>query len=114
MTALYRDYFPNETRVVDPYRQMAQHIGQPDGEGASFSDLLGQFAAGLADSAEVSMRNVSFNANRNELSAELTIGRFDALDALKDSLAARGLEVDIASAEQQDDGIHARLRMRSG
>ena len=114
VTALYRDYFPNETRVVDPYRQMAQHIGQPDGEGASFSDLLGQFAAGLADSAEVSMRNVSFNANRNELSAELTIGRFDALDALKDSLAARGLEVDIASAEQQDDGIHARLRMRSG
>ncbi len=114
ITALYRDYFPNETRIVDPYRQMAQHIGQPDGEGVSFTHLLGQFAAGLAAGAEVSMRSISFNANRNELSAELTIARFDALDALKDSLAERGLEVDIASAEQRDDGVHARLRMRSG
>jgi general secretion pathway protein L len=114
ITALYRDYFPTERRVVDPYRQMAQHIGQTAGEGASFTQLLGQFAAGLAGGSTVSMRSVSFNANRNELSAELTIARFDLLDALKEALSKRGLQVEIASAEQQDDGIHARLRMRSG
>jgi type II secretion system protein L len=118
ITALYRDYFPAERRVVDPYRQMAQHIGQTAGEGASFTELLGQLAAGLAgglaDGTRVSMRSVAFNANRNELSAELTIARFDQLDALKDALSKRGLEVEIASAEQQDDGIHARLRLRSG
>lgn len=109
---LYREYFPADQRVVDPYRQMAQRIGQSDAEGVSFIDLLGHLGAELGDAGSASMRSVAYNAGRSELSAQLIVAQFDALDALKDALAQRGLEVEIVTAEQQEDGIHARLRLK--
>jgi len=60
------------------------------------------------------VRSFNFQGSRDELSTELILSGFDALDNLKEELAGEGMNVEISSAEQQSDGVHARLRLRSG
>ncbi len=111
---LYRTYFPHDRRVQDPYRQMAAHIGSGGG-GASeitFLSLLGHLAAGLAANPNAQLRSISFNDGRSELGAEVAVTGFDALESLKSAWKREGVSVEITSAEQQDQQVHARIRLR--
>ena len=73
--------------------------------------LMGRLSAHLTPAIKV--RSFNFQGSRDELSTELVLGGFDALDALKDKLAKDGLSVEISSADQQQDGVHARLRLKA-
>jgi general secretion pathway protein L len=112
--ALYRQYFPADQRVVDPYKQMIAHLGGRADDGPSFLALLGSLAAGLAANPSAELHSVTYNEGRAELGAEVAVSGFDALEALKAAWAKAGVSVDIASAEQQGQLVSARIRLRAG
>jgi general secretion pathway protein L len=109
---LYRSYFPKDQRLQpDLYKQMSDHLGG-HGTQSMFLSLLGHLASGLAASPGAQLRSVTFNDGRAELGAEVAVRGFDALEALKTAWAQQGVSVDISSAEQQDQQVHARIRLR--
>ena len=109
---LYRSYFPQDKRVQDPYKQMRAHLGGHGDADSTFLSLLGHLAAGLAANPTAQLRSVTFNDGRAELGAEVAVGAFDALESLKAAWGKEGVAVDISSAEQQDQQVHARIRLR--
>jgi general secretion pathway protein L len=114
VTALYRSYFPNDQRIQDPFKQMSAHMGGRGDADSTFLSLLGDLAAGLAANPGAQLRSVSFNDGRAELGAEVAVSGFDALESLKAAWGREGVTVEISSAEQQDQQVHARIRLRGG
>ncbi len=114
--ALVRDYYPGEPQtaampLTTLRRELAGRIGAADRQGG-FLDMLGVLAQGLQQAGKVELRNLSYQDARSELSVDLQLGDFSALERLRDHLVAQGIGVDISSAEQQDQGVRARLRVR--
>ncbi|MEM7217555.1 MAG: type II secretion system protein GspL [Pseudomonadota bacterium] len=110
--SLYKDIYPAARRVPpNPQRQMTLYMGGTAEETADFIPLLARLSSHM--DAGVKLRSVNYQGTRKELSCELILSGFDALEGLKDKLDGEGLGVDISSADQQADGVHARLRIRS-
>ena len=108
---LYRDIFPGETRINNVRRQMRQKLGQRAADsGTGFTTYLGQLAQGI--DRTVSIWSLTFSGNRDELAADLQLSNYDALEQLKQRLSRLGVDVEITSAEQQDDGVRARVRLQ--
>ena len=74
--------------------------------------LLGHLANGLAANPNAQLRSITFNDGRAELGAEVAVGGFEALETLKAAWAKEGVSVDVSSAEQQDQQVHARVRLK--
>lgn len=112
-TDLYRSIYPNERRVPNAYAQMRAKLRQSDGGQVAFHLLLGQLASGtIQENAEISVRSLTFNDSRGELTSELWLPDYAQIDRLKRELEGRGLSVDISSAEERNDVVRARLRIR--
>ncbi len=111
--ALYKDIYP-ETQRIPPniQRDVQFRMGSSGSAEAEFVPLIALLTAHLNQATKV--RSFNFQGTRDELSTELILTGFDALDELKEKLAGGGLTVEISSADQQSDGVHARLRLRSG
>lgn len=108
--ALYREIFPGETRITNVQRQMRQKLGQAaGGEGAGFTTYLGHLAQGI--DRTVTIWSLTYADNRDELAADLQLASYDALEQLKQRLSRLGVAVEITSAEQQDNGVRARVRL---
>jgi len=110
--ALYREYFPQDRRVQNVYRQMAARLGEGSIDESGALVLIGELAGVTTGETGAKVRSLAYNGERAELNAELAIPGFDRLDRIKTDLATRGLAVEISSAEQQDEGVLARLRIR--
>ena len=114
---LFLSYFPDEQRTAQAATvqrlriMMSERIGASDGDNR-FLVMLAQLADSMQAGESPNLRNVSYSDARTELSVDLSVADFPALERLRDQLAANGLGVDITSAEQQDDRIRARLRIR--
>ena len=110
----YKTYFPNERRIPgkDAYAQMNAHIGGRGTSESTFLMLLGHLANGLAANPNAQLRSITFNDGRAELGAEVAVGGFEALETLKAAWAKEGVSVDVSSAEQQDQQVHARVRLK--
>ncbi len=110
--ALYKDIYPTTQRVPPNIKRDVQfRMGGQNVAAAQFVPLIGQLSKHLTTSIKV--RSFNFQGSRDELSTELILGGFDALDALKEKLATDGMSVEISSADQQQDGVHARLRLKA-
>lgn len=110
--ALYRDIYPGETRINNVRRQMGQKLGQSSGEGGTgFTAFLGHLAQGI--DRTVAVWSLTYTESRDELAADLQLSSYDALEQLKQRLNRLGVTVEITSAEQQDSGVRARVRLTS-
>ncbi|MEJ2089844.1 MAG: type II secretion system protein GspL [Gammaproteobacteria bacterium] len=110
---LYRDIFPGETRITNVRRQMRQKLGQSAADGgAGFVGYLGHLAQGI--DRNVTVWSLTYSENRDELAADLQIANYDALEQLKQRLNRLGVNVEITSAEQQESGVRARIRLQGG
>jgi len=112
--ARYKTYFPNDRRIPgkDAYAQMNSHIGGRGTSESTFLMLLGHLANGLAANPNAQLRSITFNDGRAELGAEVAVGGFEALETLKAAWTKEGVSVDVSSAEQQDQQVHARVRLK--
>lgn len=110
--ALYKDIYPQDRRVpTDIKRQMQAYMGQKSTNESVFNGLVGLLSSELAGAAR--LRGFNYQSSRSELSIELVLPGFEPLNALKERLTKHGVTVEISSADNQDDGVHARLRMRA-
>lgn len=109
--ALYREIFPNERRVTNVRRQLQAKLGErPDGAGAGVIELLGPLAAVMTPTMRI--QGLNYTEERGELAVDMQVGAYDMLDRLKDGMGRAGIQVEIVTAEQMQDGVRARLRLR--
>ena len=108
--ALYREIFPDERRVTNVRRQMQARLG--DRSGGADSGFIAQLAAlGIELEPSTGVMGLSYTEDRGELAADLLIPGYEDLDRLKQRLGSEGFGVEITSAEQQEKGVRARLRI---
>ena len=111
--AIYRKLFPTERRVVNPRKQMQNHLRQsgPRGNG-SFLALLAETARQMqqgSGAGAVKVNQIRFDSQKGELRFELTSRSLEQLDQLKSRLVAGGLKADINSASEQDGSVLGRI-----
>lgn|GEM_PF-993272 len=108
---LYRDIYPEAQRIPPNIKRDVQfRMGEGGAAGGEFVPLVGELSKHITP--EVKVRSFNFQGSRDELSTELILASFPAMDELKSSLSEDGLDVEVSSADQQSDGVHARLRLR--
>jgi general secretion pathway protein L len=111
---VFKEVFPDARRVVNPRVQMQQQLEQMQrqrGGGSQFITLLARSGEVLRATGDVDITGASFRAGRLDL--DLTVASLQILDELKQTLAARGLDVEIQSATTEaGQRVKSRLRIQ--
>lgn len=113
--ALYRNLFPQDkTATVQNIRRRLQaRLGErPEVTGKSMIEFTGDLAAVLDNS--MTLVGIDYHEARGEFATELLVKRYDDVDRVREALQARGVDAEITSAEQVEQGVQARLRMKGG
>ena len=113
--ALFRELYPDRTRIPDPRRELEALLGPGAAAGSeSFMVLLGVLSAAAGELDErVALRSVNFNAERGDLAIDLSAPGIATVDRLKAALERIGYPISIDSAVQETNGVRARMRMRA-
>ena len=108
---LYRELFPEDSKLINLRAQFDQHLSAAESGGQSqLLALLDQTAAALnQQAAQVQVEQLDFSAQRGELAFNLLANDFAALETLRGMLQEAGLAVDMGSASREDNGVSARL-----
>lgn len=110
--ALYRSWFPEERRVTNVRRQLQAKLGDRSADSSSGPlPYLAALAAVTGNTTRI--QSLNFTGDRNELAVDMTVSGFEALDQIKGNLAEQGVDAEITSAEQLQDGVRARMRLRA-
>lgn len=119
---IYREYFPNDKRIVDVKSQTMAHLRRAgvSGEGVSMLELL--HPAGKAvhqlnvnnTQSPMKINRVAFEERLKELRLDISANKFDQLDQLKANLEQQGLSVEIGSAVAQGQGVESRIKIKRG
>lgn len=113
---VFKEAFPDARRVVNPRVQMQQQLEQMQrqrGGGSQFITLLARSGEVLRAAGDVDITGASFRAGRLDL--DLTVASLQILDELKQTLVARGLDVEIQSATTEaGQRVKSRLRIQGG
>jgi general secretion pathway protein L len=112
MEQLLRAAVPGTTRVVDPKAQLAaEHARLGRSGGAGALPLLARIAPSFAGSGRYTLDGLEFRGDTLEV--VIRAADIAALDALRESLAALALQVELTSANPGSGGVEGRLRIRS-
>ncbi|MEM7099848.1 MAG: type II secretion system protein GspL [Pseudomonadota bacterium] len=113
--AFYGTNFKSESKPVSIQqlrRRVNAKLGRPDANDATgssdFIGLMAHFANVVDNSSQVA----SLNYQREELSVEVMLASYDDLNPIKDKLGGVGVEVNVTSAEQDEQQVRARLRLK--
>lgn len=116
--ALYRQYFPGSSQVVDPRRQMQALIVQAGSGGA---DLIGLVAAASEVITELNRaggqyltRSLGWEQGTAQLRLDVVARSLEEVEQLRQRLEARGVHVDMGAGLSQDGGYRARLNLGAG
>ena len=109
--ALYRDIYGVQQVVGNPANRMRSQLGGSSPGGPGGRALIGHLGSGLiASVGEYELRTLSYADGRG-LAADVIVPTYDALERLEQDLTDKGVQLTIASAEQQDGRVRARLRV---
>ncbi|MBT8764749.1 type II secretion system protein GspL [Metapseudomonas boanensis] len=109
--ALYRELFPQDSKLVNLRVQFDQHLAQGERSGQGrLLGLLGQAAQALiAEGAQVRVQQLDFSESRGDLALQVLAPGFDELERLRERLIGAGLAVQMGSASRDEAGVSARL-----
>ena len=111
---LYKDIYQVQRVPGNPATRMRFRLGQAPVETTDFHHLIANLGLSLQDIAgNYELESLTYN-ERNGLGADVILPGYEALEALQQALAGRGLALDVASAEQQNERIRANLRLVAG
>jgi len=111
-TELYRDLFPEDSKLVNLRAQFDQHLKV--GAGSEQSSLLGLLAlvsGAMADEGEgfVRISLVDFSEARGDLAMQVQAPGFAELERLRERLQESGLVVQLGAASRDSAGVSARV-----
>lgn len=111
----YKKLFPSETapQAFALRRAFRAHLGD-GGPAFGARPMLSILASALGDDKSISLESLSYQRERDELGLQLTAGALADLERLKQDVERHGVIAQINSAEQEDNKVHARLRVRHG
>ncbi len=112
---LYRSVFPGDrtATIQNVRRRMQARLGErPAAAGKRMIGFTGDLAAVM--DASMTLVGMDYNEARGDFATEMFVKRYDDVDRVRAALEARGLQAEIASAEQVEQGVRARLRLRGG
>lgn len=112
--ALYKSLFPGE-RIRSLERQFQEKLAGTSSSGqvgfvpATYALAKAYREQGLAD--KVQLISLRYNDRMNEMTVEVKAATLDELQALRQSLENSGLQAEIASANNDKDGVKGRIRI---
>ncbi len=108
----YRQWFKTEKNVVNPRRQMQQHLRQMKNAGArpALISRLGALQQIIDDTPGIRLRTLSFDAARNALQLEISAVSSQALEQFSQRARAR-FRVQTGEMKPRADGIEGRLTL---
>ncbi|TRX75703.1 type II secretion system protein GspL [Pseudomonas mangiferae] len=109
--ALYRELFPEDTRLINLRAQFDQHLeaASDAGQGHLLS-LMDQAATAVgAGNGRLQVQQLDFSDSRGDLALQVQASGFEDLEQLRERLIAAGLAVQLGSASREAGGVSARL-----
>jgi general secretion pathway protein L len=109
---LFREALPDARMTGDPAAQLAGELerSRRGGRAGGAFAMLIQAAPLIAQGSRYRLESLDYRLGVLEL--EIATGNVAGLDALRESLAAAGLSVDVTGVNPGDDGVRGRLRLR--
>ena len=109
--ALYRELFPQDSKLINLRTQFDQHLAQSTGGDSPVLGLLAEVAAALQaeGAALVQVNQLDYSATRGDLSLQLQAPDFAELERLRERLEESGLSVQMGSASREAEGVSARV-----
>lgn len=107
---VYRQLFPAEKNVVNPRVQMQQHLQrlQPSSDSAALGAQMHQLQQLLADSGDVAIHALAYDASREELRIDLRAASYSALEQFQ-RRAAQRYRLQPGEMKQGQGGVESRL-----
>jgi general secretion pathway protein L len=109
---LFREVLPDARMTGDPAAQLAGELerSRRGGRAGGPFAMLIQAAPLIAQGSRYRLESLDYRLGVLEL--EIATGNVAGLDALRESLAAAGLSVEVTGVNPGDDGVRGRLRLR--
>jgi general secretion pathway protein L len=116
--ALYRSWFPEDRRVTTLNirdRTMA-HIKTGTAQTAEdeFFVLLSALARELSSRRGANVQSINYSESAGQLTLELSADGYSTVEGITNALQANGVNVEIASARQEEERVLANLRLQRG
>ncbi|HEB27665.1 MAG TPA: hypothetical protein ENI05_07785 [Porticoccus sp.] len=116
-TAAYKALFPTDTRIVNIRHQMEAHLNQSGKHQKQtlFFDLLSVLSTAIAanTSEKVVIRHIRFEHDDATLQLEIQAQSMAYAHNLQNQVKAEGISMEVLSANSNDEGVLARLRLKS-
>lgn len=108
---LYRELFPEDTKLVNLRAQLDQHLeaGGSSGQGRLLGMLAEVNQALIAEGTPVTIEQLDFSDIRGDLAMQVQAPDFAELERLRERLQENGLAVQMGSASRETAGVSARL-----
>lgn len=112
-SSLYKEYFPSDSVPVSHgqlTRRLKAKLGSQaigGGNAQGFIDLLSRVAGGITGADKI--QSLRFNHQRMQLTFEILLPGFNELDPLKERAAAQGVVLKVTNADNDGNGVRARL-----
>lgn len=115
---LYRSWYPRDQRVttLNIRDRTLAHIktGATQAAEDQFFGLLSVLARELATHRGAQVRGITYSESAGQLTLELSADGYATVEGITDALRANGVDVEIASARQDEDRVTANLRLERG
>lgn len=111
---LYRQYFPQDRRILDIKRQAQAHLrGSNSSSGKGFTPMLSAFGESWknADSTSLKIEQLRYNSKRSQMTLEVQAKSINQLDTLQRDISKQGIKAELMSANESDSGVRGRLQL---
>lgn len=111
---LYRQYFPQDRRILDIKRQAQAHLrGSNSSSGKGFTPMLSAFGESWknTDNTALKIEQLRYNSKRSQMTLEVQAKSINQLDTLQRDISKQGIKAELMSANESDSGVRGRLQL---
>lgn len=114
--SIYRSVFPKQLKVINPVKQMQTQlsgkiIGGTTSDFLPLLDAASRSLSSLDTETPSTITQLRYDTQRGHIIIDLRTQSIDVLESYKDQLTAEGLNVDILSANQDQEMINGRMQI---
>ena len=111
----YRRAFPKGA-LVDPEKQVKRQLDALRGtsQSSGFVSLMNRVGEIVASKPGTAIASINYNDKGGEMRMNITATDFEAVEAIRTSMTASGLDAVMESSSAQGDQVRARLRIGAG
>ena len=114
--AIYRSVFPKQKKVIDPVKQMQRQltgkaVGGTTSDFLPLLDAASRALSNLETEVPSTIGQLRYDNQRGHIIIDLRVNNIDVLESYKEQLTLEGLNVDILSANQDQDRVNGRMQI---